>query len=155
MTPPRGSGTANDPYDLGRFVRAQDADYERALAEIAAGQKRSHWMWYIFPQLEGLGVSPTAKRYAIKSVEEARAYLQHPILGPRLLACGEALCGVEGRTARDILGAPDDLKLRSCATLFACVSSPGSVFGRLLDKYFGGEPDGRTLQLLGLVPDGR
>jgi uncharacterized protein (DUF1810 family) len=155
MTPPRDPGPANDPHDLGRFVRAQEADYERALAEITAGQKRSHWMWYIFPQIEGLGVSPTAKRYAINGVEEARAYLQHPVLGPRLLACAEAVCRVEGRTARDIFGSPDDLKLRSCATLFACVSPPGSVFGRLLDKYYGGEPDGSTLQLLGLVSDGR
>ena len=125
----------NDPYDLSRFVRAQQDDYERALSEITSGQKRTHWMWYIFPQLDGLAFSPTAKRYAIKSVEEARAYLEHPVLGPRLLNCAEAVVGVEGRSAAEIFGSPDDLKLKSCATLFASVAPPGSVFDRLLEKY--------------------
>ena len=138
----------NDIYDLNRFVEAQEGDYERALSEIASGQKRTHWMWYIFPQLDGLAFSPTAKRYAIKSVEEARAYLEHPILGPRLLNCAEAVVAVEGRSATEIFGSPDDLKLKSCATLFSCVA-PGSVFDRLLEKYYRSARDGRTLELLG------
>ena len=143
----------NDIYDLSRFVRAQQDDYERALSEITNGQKRTHWMWYIFPQLDGLAFSPTAKRYAIKSVEEARAYLEHPILGPRLLNCAEAVVGVEGRSAAEIFGSPDDLKLKSCATLFSFVAPPGSVFDRLLEKYYRGQRDGKTLELL--VPSGR
>ena len=142
----------NDVYDLNRFVRAQEDDYERALSEIACGQKRTHWMWYIFPQLDGLALSPTAKRYAIKSIEEASAYLEHPILGPRLLRCAEAIVGVEGRSATEIFGSPDDLKLKSCATLFSCVAPPGSVFDRVLDKYYRGARDGRTLELLGREP---
>jgi uncharacterized protein (DUF1810 family) len=139
----------NDPYDLNRFVQAQQDDYKRALSEITSGQKRTHWMWYIFPQLDGLAFSPTAKRYAIKSVEEARAYLEHPILGPRLLNCAEAVVGVEGRSAAEIFGSPDDLKLKSCATLFSSVAPPGSVFDRLLEKYYRGQRDGKTLELLG------
>jgi uncharacterized protein (DUF1810 family) len=139
----------DDIYDLNRFVRAQENDYERALSEITSGQKRTHWMWYVFPQLDGLAFSPTAKRYAIKSIEEARAYLEHPILGPRLLNCAEAVVAVEGRSATEIFGSPDDLKLKSCATLFSCVTSPGSVFDRLLEKYYAGVRDGRTLELLG------
>ena len=139
----------NDPYDLGRFVDAQAGDYEQALAEIRSGRKRSHWMWYIFPQIDGLGFSSMSRRYSIKSIDEARAYLDHPVLGPRLLECAEAVLGVEGRSATEIFGSPDDMKLRSCATLFACVSPPDSVFDRLLDKYFRGERDGKTLRLLG------
>jgi uncharacterized protein (DUF1810 family) len=139
-----------DPHDLNRFVQAQEGDYERALAEITSGRKRSHWMWYIFPQLDGLGSSPTARKYAIKSLTEAGAYLSHPILGPRLVACAEAALGVEGRSASEIFGFPDDMKLRSCATLFAQVSPAGSVFDRLLAKYFGGVRDDKTLQLLGI-----
>jgi uncharacterized protein (DUF1810 family) len=141
---------SNDPYDLGRFVEAQEDDYQQALSEIAAGRKRSHWMWYIFPQLDGLAVSSTSQRYAIKSLDEARAYLEHPILGPRLLECTETALRVENRTATEIFGSPDNLKLRSCATLFACVSPPGSAFDRLLAKYYQGRRDDRTLQLLGL-----
>ena len=144
---------ADDPYNLNRFLRAQADDYGSALSEIRSGQKRTHWMWYIFPQLDGLGFSSTAKYYAITGVEEASAYLEHPVLGPRLRECAEAAVRVEGRTAREIFGSPDDLKLRSSATLFACVSAPGSVFHRLLAKYYRGEPDGRTLRLLGLPPD--
>ena len=128
----------SDLYDLGRFVRAQEDDYEQALAEIRGGRKRTHWMWYIFPQFDGLAFSSTSKHYAIKSVEEAKAYLDHPILGPRLLECAEAVLRVEGRSATEIFGSPDDLKLRSCATLFACVSPPGSVFDRLLEKVLSG-----------------
>lgn len=143
---PRGS---EDPYGLARFVQAQEGSYERALAEIRGGRKRSHWMWYIFPQLAGLGFSSTAQRYAITSLGEAQAYLAHPILGPRLLACAEAALGVEERSAHEIFGSPDDLKLRSCATLFACVSPPDSPFARLLAKFYQGRPDPTTLQLLG------
>jgi uncharacterized protein (DUF1810 family) len=141
-----------DPYHLGRFLEAQEDDYERALSEIRDGRKRSHWMWYIFPQFDGLAFSSTSKHYAIKSLDEARAYLEHPILGPRLRECAEAVIGVEGRTAHEIFGSPDDLKLRSCATLFACVSPPGSVFDRLLEKYYQGQRDEKTLHLLGNSP---
>jgi uncharacterized protein (DUF1810 family) len=142
----------DDPYDLNRFLKAQEDDYEHALAEIKSGRKRSHWMWYIFPQLDGLAFSSTSKYYAIKSSEEARAYLDHPVLGPRLRECAEAVLGVDGRSAREIFGSPDDLKLRSCATLFATVSPPGSVFDRLLQKFYGSGRDDKTLRLLGLAP---
>jgi uncharacterized protein (DUF1810 family) len=136
-----------DPYDLARFVHAQEGVYDEALAEVRSGRKRSHWMWFIFPQLAGLGSSPTSQHYAITSLAEARAYLAHPLLGPRLVACAEALL-VQGRTAREVFGSPDDLKLRSCATLFAAVSPQGSVFHRLLDRFFDGAADQRTLDLL-------
>jgi uncharacterized protein (DUF1810 family) len=155
MTDVNQPGGAGDPYNLSRFVQAQEDDYERALAEIRSGQKQSHWMWYIFPQLDGLGFSPTARRYAIKSLDEAAAYLRHPVLGPRLRECAEAVLGVEGRSAHEIFGYPDDVKLRSCATLFACVSPAGSVFDRLLEKYYQGERDGQTLRLLGIAPEGK
>ena len=141
---------AGDPHDLSRFVQAQGDDYPRALAEIRSGRKRSHWMWYVFPQIEGLGFSPTTRRYSIKSLAEAEAYLRHPVLGPRLVECAEAALGVEGRSASEIFGSPDDLKLRSCATLFACVSPAGSVFERLIAKYFQGGRDDKTLDLLGM-----
>jgi uncharacterized protein (DUF1810 family) len=134
-------------------VRAQETDYERALSEIRSGRKRTHWMWYVFPQIDGLAFSATSKHYAIKGLAEARTYLNHPILGPRLLECAEAVVGVEGRSAAEIFGTPDDLKLRSCATLFACVSPRDSVFDRLLAKYYRGERDGKTLQLLGIRPE--
>jgi uncharacterized protein (DUF1810 family) len=149
MTSPHDPHSSNDPYDLARFVRAQENDYEQALSEIKSGRKRTHWMWYIFPQIDGIAFSSTSKRYSIKSVAEARAYLAHPILGPRLLKCAEEVVRVEGRTATDIFGTPDDVKLRSCATLFVCVSPRNSVFDRLLDKYYGGGRDGKTLELLG------
>jgi len=145
-------GIAGDPHDLGRFLQAQEGDYEAALSELRNGRKRSHWMWYVFPQYNGLGSSSTSKRYAIKSIAEAEAYLNHPVLGPRLRECAEAVCRVEGRSAHDIFGSPDDMKLRSSATLFASVSPAGSVFERLLDRYFAGERDGNTLQLLRLAP---
>jgi uncharacterized protein (DUF1810 family) len=140
--------TAADPYNLARFVEAQKADYERALSEIKAGRKQSHWMWYIFPQFEGLGSSPTSRHYAIRSRDEAAAYLAHPVLGPRLLECAEAAVGVEGRSAHDVFGSPDDMKLRSSATLFASVSPANSVFHRLLEKWFDGKPDARTVRLV-------
>ncbi|MGO9463695.1 MAG: DUF1810 domain-containing protein [Isosphaeraceae bacterium] len=143
---------SDDPHDLGRFVKAQADDYDRALAEIRSGRKRSHWMWYIFPQFDGLGFSSTSRRYAIKSVAEAEAYLRHPVLGPRLIECVEAVLGVEGRSAFEIFGSPDDMKLRSCATLFACLSPAGSVFDRLLDQYFPSGRDGKTLRLMGIAP---
>ena len=138
-----------DPYDLARFVQAQERDYEQALSEIRSGRKRSHWMWYIFPQFEGLGRTSTSMRYAITSAAEAEAYLRHPVLGPRLLEMATAALSIEERSAFEIFGSPDDMKLRSCATLFASVSPAGSVFEQLLDRYFGGEPDQRTLALLG------
>jgi uncharacterized protein (DUF1810 family) len=139
---------ADDPHDLNRFVEAQRDVYARALAEIRSGRKRSHWMWFVFPQIAGLGVSATARRYAIRDLAEAQAYLDHPILGKRLAECAEAALGVEERSAFEVFGSPDDMKLRSCATLFARVSPPGSVFHRLLGRYFGGEPDDKTNSLL-------
>lgn len=144
---------ASNPHDLNRFLEAQEGDHERALAEVRAGRKRTHWMWYVFPQLDGLGSSDMARRYAIKSRAEAEAYLNHPVLGPRLVECAEAALAVEGRSALEVFGSPDDLKLRSCATLFAAVSPPGSVFERLLEKYYGGRRDEKTLRLLGAAPE--
>jgi uncharacterized protein (DUF1810 family) len=144
------SVSAGDPHNLNRFVQAQEDDYDLALSEIRSGRKRSHWIWYIFPQFDGLGFSSTSKRYAIKSVAEAEAYLGHSILGPRLIECTLAVLQVEGRSAFEIFGSPDDMKLRSCATLFACVSPDGSVFDRLLGKYYEGERDKKTLHLLGI-----
>ena len=138
---------SNDPYDLDRFVRVQAADYDRALAELRGGKKRSHWMWYIFPQIEGLGQSPMSRRYSIKSVAEARAYLDHPVLGPRLRECAAVVNGIAGRSALEIFGSPDDQKLRSCATLFASVSDD-DVFQQVLEKYFKGDTDKETLRLL-------
>ena len=129
-------------------MQAQAGSYDEALAEIRGGRKRTHWMWYIFPQFDGLGFSPTSRKYSIKSAAEAKAYLTHPVLGARLVACAEAALGVEGRSALEVFGSPDDMKLKSCATLFASVSPAGSVFERLLDKYFQGERDGKTLRLL-------
>ena len=155
MTDAIKSGDAGgDPYDLKRFVQAQEGDYERALSEVKSGRKSSHWMWYIFPQFDGLGFSATSRRYSIKSIAEAKAYLRHPVLGQRLMKCGEAALSVKGRSAYEIFGSPDDMKLRSCATLFAHVSPSGSIFHRLLDKYFHGEPDPKTLALLGVAPKG-
>jgi len=137
-----------DLFDLNRFVRAQEHDYARALQELRCGRKRSHWMWYIFPQFRGLGSSATSRRYAIGSVAEAQAFLQHPILGPRLRECAAAILAIPNRSATEILGSPDDLKLRSSATLFAHVSPPGSEFEHILQKYWQGEPDRATLDLL-------
>ncbi len=139
---------SGDPHGLVRFVQAQEGVYEQALAEIRRGQKRTHWMWFVFPQIDGLAFSATSKHYAIRSAEQATAYLEHPVLGPRLLECVKAALDVEGRTAAEIFGSPDDAKLRSCATLFESVSSPGSAFERLLAKYFQGERDEKTLRIL-------
>jgi len=134
-----------DTADLSRFLEAQERDYDRALAEILSGRKRTHWMWYIFPQFAGLGVSPLSQNYAIRSLSEANAYITHPILGSRLLDCAETVLAIEGHSATEIFGSPDDLKLRSCATLFDMVSPRGSVFERLLAKYYDGVQDPLTL----------
>ena len=155
MTDTSDPGDAGDLHNLNRFAQAQEGDYEQALSEVKSGRKRSHWMWYIFPQFDGLGFSATAKRYSIKSVAEAEAYLRHPVLGPRLTECTEAALGIEGRSAYEIFGSPDDVKLRSCATLFAYVSPEGSVFDRLLGRYFQGERDRETHRLLGIPSESK
>jgi uncharacterized protein (DUF1810 family) len=138
----------SDSYDLARFLEAQAGCYSRALAELAAGRKTSHWMWFIFPQLQGLGTSAMARRYALSGLAEARAYLDHATLGARLRECTQALLAVEGRTAHEIFGSPDDLKLRSCLTLFARASPKEPLFAEALAKYFGGQSDPLTLRLL-------
>ena len=138
----------DDPYDLNRFVEAQEPDYATALSEIRAGRKRSHWMWYIFPQFDGLAFSAMSKQYAIKSRDEAEAYLRHPVLGPRLAECTQAALAIQGKTAEEVFGSPDDLKLRSSATLFAAASPGNSLYAQLLEKYFDGKADERTLSLL-------
>lgn len=138
----------DDPFKLGRFVDAQQGAFKQALAELAAGAKRTHWMWFIFPQLAGLGSSPAAQFYGIASVEEARSYLAHPLLGPRLKECVEAILPWAGRrTAVQILGTVDALKLRSSMTLFGEIESAGP-FVAALRAFYGGEPDQRTLALL-------
>jgi len=139
-----------DDHDLGRYVEAQDAGgtYDRALAELRAGAKRTHWMWFIFPQLAGLGSSLMAQKYAIASLDEARAYLAHPLLGPRLRACVAAMNAVEDKTAREILGSPDDMKFRSSLTLFAHATADNADFLAALAKYYAGEPDPATLERL-------
>ena len=134
--------------DLNRFVRAQETSYDRALAEVRDGCKRSHWMWYIFPQIAGLGQTSTSRLYAIDDLEEAQAYLRHPVLGPRLLEISEALLALNTDSAMAVFGWPDDMKLRSCMTLFSAVSEEGSVFQQVLDAYYRGERDERTMQLL-------
>ncbi|MGB3496565.1 MAG: DUF1810 domain-containing protein [Elainellaceae cyanobacterium] len=139
---------SNDPYSFDRFVSAQRDSYDAALSEVKNGRKLSHWMWYVFPQLSGLGLSMTAQRYGIAGSDEAYAYLTHDVLGPRLIAISEATLSVEGRSAIEIFGIPDNMKLRSCATLFAHVSNTDSVFHKIIDKYFDGKMDLRTIQLL-------
>ena len=140
----------DDPFDLERFTKAQDGypGYEEALEEISRGRKQSHWIWYIFPQIAGLGYSSNSRYYAISSLDEARAYLAHPVLGTRLRECAEAVLGVEGRSASAIFGSPDDMKLRSSMTLFAAASNPGSIYSQVLEKYFGGRPDSETVRRL-------
>jgi uncharacterized protein (DUF1810 family) len=137
---------------LDRFVQAQAGVYDDALAEIRAGRKRSHWMWFVFPQLKGLGRSPTAQFYGLASLEEARAYLRHPLLGPRLRACAAAAAGLEGRTALEVFGSPDDLKLRSSLTLFEAAGPGEPVFGEALEALCGGKRDGATLEILARQP---
>ena len=138
-----------DPHDLKRFISAQEGVYERVLSELRGGLKRSHWMWYIFPQIDGLGYSPTTRHYAIKSLEEARQYLSHPVLGARLRECAETVLDVNDRSALDIFGNPDVTKLQSSMTLFSLVAGSNSVFERVLEKYFRGKQDPRTLQVVG------
>ena len=142
----------SDPHGLDRFVAAQNqADtFATAVAELRAGAKRGHWMWFVFPQIAGLGHSPTSRRYAIASLEEARAYLAQPVLGPRLIECARILCELEGKTAQDILGGIDAIKLRSSMTLFARADPSNPVFGQVLGAYFGGVPDQATERLLGV-----
>jgi uncharacterized protein (DUF1810 family) len=139
----------HDPFDLGRFLAAQDANYARALAELRAGRKRSHWSWYVLPQVSGLGTSPMSVRYAIRSRAEAKAYLEHPVLGPRLRECVAAINSHTGLSAGQILGEVDAMKFRSCLTLFALADSSDSIFREALDKYFSGEPDAATLAIVG------
>jgi uncharacterized protein (DUF1810 family) len=136
------------PFDLQRFVKAQDPVYMTVCAELRAGQKTSHWMWFIFPQLRGLGHSAMAEAFGIASRQEAAAYLDHPVLGPRLLECTRLVNLVKGRSIRQILGYPHDLKFRSSMTLFASVAPDVQIFREDLEKYFGGEPDPLTLEKL-------
>jgi uncharacterized protein (DUF1810 family) len=135
-----------DVFNLQRFVDAQASTYEQVRAELAAGQKRSHWMWFIFPQIQGLGSSAMAQRYAISGLEEARAYLQHPMLGPRLKECTALVNAVEGRTLEEIFGYPDDLKFQSSMTLFAEAEEARGVFAEALDRYAAGRRDAATLE---------
>ena len=143
---------AHDPFELRRFVRAQEVNYGDAFAEIKAGLKRTHWSWYIFPQIAGLGSSAFSVRYAVSSLQEAGAYLAHPLLGPRLRECVAAMNSHETVSAAAILGQIDALKFRSCLTLFVQVSEPGSPFHQALTKFFGGLPDPATLQILSRLP---
>jgi uncharacterized protein (DUF1810 family) len=138
--------TAPDPFDLERFVAAQDAGgrYARAVAELRRGRKESHWMWFVFPQIAGLGQSPTARHYAISSLDEARAYLAHPVLGPRLTECASLAAGISGRTAEQVFGGIDAVKLRSSMTLFRHAAPSEQVFRDVLDQYFGGQADPAT-----------
>ena len=136
-------------FDPDRFVRAQDPVLAQVRLELGAGRKRTHWMWFVFPQLAGLGRSDMARRYALASLTEARAYLGHPLLGPRLVECAALVNRVEGRAIRDILGSPDDLKFRSCMTLFAAAAPEVPVFREALETFFGGAPDPLTAAELG------
>src|SRR5262245_1931199 len=137
----------SDPFNLDRFVTAQAPVYAQAQSELSQEKKNSHWMWFVFPQIAGLGLSEMAKRYAIVSKEEAYAYMDHEVLGPRLVECARLVCAVEGKTITEILGPPDDLKFRSSMTLFRHVSDD-PVFGLALDKFFHGVEDTRTVELL-------
>jgi uncharacterized protein (DUF1810 family) len=138
----------DDPFDLQRFVDAQDRVYDGVLAELRAGAKRSHWIWFIFPQLSGLGRSSTAELFGIESVAEARAFLAHPILGPRLRECTRLVASIEGRSVDQIFGWPDNLKVCSSMTLFAQATDDNSDFLAVLEKFYGGQQDPRTLELI-------
>jgi uncharacterized protein (DUF1810 family) len=138
----------SDPYNLQRFIDAQEKVLDAVRSELRAGRKTSHWMWFVFPQIEGLGHSAVAKHFALSSRQEAQAYLNHPLLRARLIECVRLLLSVEGRTIGDILGHPDDLKFRSSMTLFARVARDTTIFQDALDKYFAGEPDPRTIERL-------
>ena len=135
--------------DLSRFTIAHQSDFETALREITGGKKYSHWMWYIFPQIYGLGYSLTSQYYSIQSLEEAKAFLADPYLGRNLITICEALIGLESNDATEVFGSPDNMKLQSCMTLFACADNGNPVFGKVLEKYFDGQPDHRTLRILG------
>ena len=137
-----------DRYNLHRFLTAQAPTYDTVLAELRAGRKSSHWIWFIFPQIAGLGRSGTAQQFAIASLDEAKAYLQHPVLGPRLRECTQLVLDVEGRSAEEIFGSPDYLKFRSCMTLFSTAATDNALFKSALLKYFHGQPDQLTLDLL-------
>ncbi len=137
-----------DPFHLQRFVDAQQGVYDAACAELRAGRKRSHWMWFIFPQIEGLGYSALAQRYGISSLDEAKAYLRHPLLGARLRECSRIVADLDGHSVEQIFGAPDDMKFRSSMTLFAAASAGDTVFLDCLQKYFGGQQDPLTLARL-------
>lgn len=139
----------DDPFDLRRFAEAQDPVYREVTAELTRGRKTGHWMWFVFPQMRGLGQSAMSHRYGIGSAAEARAYWEHPVLGRRLKECLELVLAVEGKTALEIMGSPDDVKLRSCLTLFERVAPEEPIFARAIDKHFHGEPDRRTLEMLG------
>jgi uncharacterized protein (DUF1810 family) len=143
-----------DPFDLRRFVEAQEGAYPRALAELKAGSKESHWIWYVFPQIAGLGLSAMSARFSIRSLEEAEAYLAHPLLGPRLRECVDAVNALAGRTARQVFG-PDDVKFRSCLTLFHRAAPEEPRFSDALAKYFAGELDDATLEQLAATFGGR
>ncbi len=138
--------------DLSRFVEAQAATYQTALAELRRGRKQSHWMWFVFPQIQGLGSSPTARLYAIADLAEAKAYLAHPVLGPRLREVVATINALPGDDAHAVFGSPDDLKLRSCLTLFQVAAPEAPEFGQALVKYFGGGRDQRTLERLAVEP---
>lgn len=138
----------DDPYDLQRFIAAQQSVFDQVCAELRAGRKSTHWMWFIFPQMAGLGRSSTAQRYAIRSRAEALAYLRHALLGERLRECTRLVNAIEGRSIEQIFGAPDDLKFHSSVTLFAWVGDDSAVFNEAVRKYFGGRLDRRTLELL-------
>ena len=140
--------TATDPFDLQRFVDAQEGVYAQALGEVRRGRKASHWMWFVFPQITGLGFSPMAQRYAITSSAEARAYLDHPVLGPRLRDCAAAVVALAGRSAREVFGSPDDMKLRSSLTLFEAAAPDEPLFGQALEALCGGVRDDATLRRL-------
>ncbi|ASW90529.1 DUF1810 domain-containing protein [Mycobacterium marseillense] len=141
--------STGDPFDLKRFVDAQAAVYGNVVGELRDGRKRSHWMWFVFPQLRGLGGSPTAVHYGISSLDEARAYLGHALLGPRLRECARLVTGVQGRSAAEIFGSPDDLKLCSSMTLFAHATEDDADFVAVLEKYYDGRQDELTLKRLG------
>ena len=140
-----------EPHHLDRFVTAQAPVIDEVLDELRAGHKRTHWMWFVFPQLQGLGTSAMAQRFAIGSPDEARAYLAHPVLGPRLVTCCGLMLQVQGRSAQAILGPTDDLKFRSCCTLFALAAPQEPVFRQCLDRFYGGQPDPRTIALCGTM----
>jgi uncharacterized protein (DUF1810 family) len=148
MSTHRPTHSSSDPYNLQRFVQAQNPVFDQVLRELRSGVKTGHWMWFIFPQIKGLGHSPVSMEFAISSRDEARAYLQHPVLGPRLKECTRLVLQLESRSVEEIFGSPDDMKFRSSMTLFAQVSPEDDIFLRALDKYFGGAPDRLTLDRL-------